>query len=174
MSGPGGGISEVKSGAFRPVAEDVLGAKLLTLSDSCRSSMLADPKENRLDSLAGELTTDMAAPEKGSRFWPVASARRPATPQTIPVASIGTSRRSRVIGIRISSFEPRRILLSSSSECMLGSSVKRGSKRFSSNSDAAGSAGVKVSDKNRGWSTKRAVVSAFRRMAAEDSVSPSR
>lgn len=41
----------------------MLGAKLLTLSDSWRSSMLTEPKENRLDSLAGELTTDMAAPE---------------------------------------------------------------------------------------------------------------
>lgn len=104
----------------------------------------------------------------------MASASRPATPQTIPVASIGTSRRSRVMGIRISSLEPRRILVSSSSECMLGSNVKRGSKRFSNKSDAAGSAGVNVSDKNRGWSTKRAVVSALRRMAAEDSVPPSR
>lgn len=37
-----------------------------------------------------------------------AVARRPATPQTMPDASRGRSRRSRVIGIRWSSFEPRR------------------------------------------------------------------
>jgi len=102
-------------------------------------------------------------------LW-VASARRLATPQTIPVASRGSLRRSSMIGTRISSFEPRRRLDSSSFGSDVESAVeekKRGRRRFSRSREAAGSAAVRVRERKRGLSTSKVVVRASRRMEME-------
>lgn len=100
----------------------------------------------------------------------VASARRLATPQTIPVASRGSLRRSSMMGTRMSSFEPRRRLVSSSFGSEVESVVKekkRGRRRFSTRREAAGSAAVRVRERNRGLSTSKVVVRASRRMEME-------
>lgn len=102
-------------------------------------------------------------------LW-VASARRLATPQTIPVASRGRFRKSNIIGTRISSFDPRSKLLSSlpsDSEAESPLEKNRGSSVFSNKSEAAGSAAVRVSDRKRGLSTIKHVVRASRRMEIE-------
>lgn len=100
----------------------------------------------------------------------VASARRLATPQTIPVASRGRFRKSNIIGTRISSFDPRSRLLSSSlpnPEAESSLEKNRGSSLFSNKSEAAGSAAVRVSDRKRGLSTIKDVVRASRRIEIE-------
>lgn len=148
--------------------DDVLTAMLLTLEESCDVSA-PESKENRLAPWIGdgEPLGLLSAREC------VASARRPATPHTIPVASSGRSRRSSVIGTRISSLDPSNTLLSSSAAVpKVGSDEKRGRRRFSRRIDAAGSAGVRVNDKKRGRSTRRAVVRAGRRI--EDDVTSDR
>lgn len=102
-------------------------------------------------------------------LW-VASARRPATPQTIPVASRGSLRRSSMMGTRMSSFEPRRRLDSSSFGSDVESAVeekKRGRRRFSRRREAAGSAAVRVRERKRGLSTSKVVVRASRRIEME-------
>ena len=99
----------------------------------------------------------------------MAAAKRPATPHTIPVASSGRSRRSRVMGTRMSSLDPSRTLDSSSSGLAgeIGSWEKRGSNLFSKRRDAAGSVAVSVNERKRGLSTIKAVVSAGRRIEVE-------
>jgi hypothetical protein len=74
-----------------------------------------------------------------------------------------------MIGKRISSFEPSKRLESSSSDSLGedGLLEKRGKRRCSRRRDAAGSAAVRVRERNRGLSTTRAVVRASRRMAIE-------
>lgn len=100
----------------------------------------------------------------------VASARRLATPQTIPVASSGSLRRSSMMGTRMSSFDPSRRLVSPSLGSEVESAVeekKRRRRRFSRRREAAGSAAVRVKERKRGVSTSKVVVRASRRMEIE-------
>lgn len=151
------------------------------LEESCDVSPPAPAAESKEKRRLEESSLSWIGDEEPLGWWLllsalpecVASARRPATPHTIPVASSGRSRRSSVIGTRMSSFDPSKTLLSSSAVVpKVGSDVKRGRRRFSSRIDAAGSAGVRVNDKKRGRSTSRAVVRAGRRI--EDDVTSDR
>jgi len=75
-----------------------------------------------------------------------------------------------MMGTRMSSFEPRRRLVSSSFGSEVESVVKekkRGRRRFSRRREAAGSAAVRVRERNRGLSTSKVVVRASRRMEME-------
>lgn len=74
-----------------------------------------------------------------------------------------------MMGTRMSSFEPRRRLVSSSFGSEVESAVekKRGRRRFSRRREAAGSAAVRVRERNRGLSTSKVVVRASRRMEIE-------
>lgn len=90
-----------------------------------------------------------------------------------PEASRGRSLRSSVIGTRVSPFEPRRRLHSSSparfdmeapAQMEVVSRKKRGRSRVSRRIDAEGSVGVTVRERKRGLSRTRAVVRPGRRM----------
>lgn len=124
-----------------------------------RAAMLVDDDE--------AFVVSVACPVVVMVLLCVASARRLATPQTIPVAWSGKLRRSSMIGTRISSLEPKRRPDSSSvaevSEAespplppppplllLLLLGKKRGRSRFSRRREAAGSAAVRVRDRKRG------------------------